>query len=118
MLANLVSKRGCSFRNVLVQTLKNGALRQGAAAVAALGQCSQSFLHSLERPNLLIDIGDLCLRTRTDIGTFRPLLHAKSTDIRARAEAKIADVDQKIRARSEEHTSELQSHLNLVCRLL
>jgi hypothetical protein len=25
----------------------------------------------------LLDIGDLCLRTRTNIGTFRPLLHAK-----------------------------------------
>src|SRR5260370_25665425 len=33
---------------------------------------------------------------------------------RARADRPLAEIDQ----RSEEHTSELQSHLNLVCRLL
>src|SRR5438093_1521053 len=81
MLANLASKRGWSFRDFLVQTLKNRAVRQGAGAVAALGQCSQSLLHSFERPNLSLDIGDLCRGERADIGTFRPVLHAKSQQL-------------------------------------
>src|SRR5690242_21524134 len=45
------------------------------------------------------------------------LQHAPKSQ-KARLLGDIADLERKIRQRSEEHTSELQSHVNLVCRLL
>src|SRR5260370_32366005 len=55
----------------------------------------------------------------------RPLLHGRAPSGRGRprAECTLLGADEerrepRIDRRSEEHTSELQSHLNLVCRLL
>src|SRR5260370_23208144 len=64
------------------------------------------FLSMWERPGAFEpDRG----RLRTFVGT---LAHRRAIDFVRREEAR------RRRTRSEEHTSELQSHLNLVCRLL
>src|SRR5260370_28111780 len=44
--------------------------------------------------------------------------HLLLRDTLKQIEERNAALDEKTRMRSEEHTSELQSHLNLVCRLL
>src|SRR5260370_18371536 len=49
-------------------------------------------------------LGTSSLRRNSIIGAVRPASRARTSPI--------------IELRSEEHTSELQSHLNLVCRLL
>src|SRR5260370_19742926 len=48
------------------------------------------------------------------------LVHGRARQLRAAQRVGIVDLAEAVPAdlRSEEHTSELQSHLNLVCRLL
>src|SRR5260370_26507201 len=55
---------------------------------------------------------------RDDIDAGFALAVVMRTGSNARRDARLAHPDGSARARSEEHTSELQSHLNLVCRLL
>src|SRR5260370_26613636 len=49
---------------------------------------------------------------------FRSILKTLVQQFRIGPDLRRVFIQQKIWARSEEHTSELQSHLNLVCRLL
>src|SRR2546429_3151918 len=51
-------------------------------------------------------------------GTVMDLLTGALSFVRNRLESKPAATDTTLRLRSEEHTSELQSRLHLVCRLL
>src|SRR5260370_15007581 len=62
---------------------------------------------------------------RSDVGQHLEALHHERSSRLQRlfgVGEKVArvgdDLEQTLKARSEEHTSELQSHLNLVCRLL
>src|SRR5207237_10862816 len=52
---------------------------------------------------------------RDSIFGFLAAGNGRSAEVRRKAQVIVADTARK---RSEEHTSELQSHLNLVCRLL
>src|SRR2546422_4414882 len=49
---------------------------------------------------------------------FRSRLAAASTVVSSRSRCTLARTSRALRKRSEEHTSELQSRLHLVCRLL
>src|SRR5260370_30343057 len=58
---------------------------------------------------------------RSTLFPYTTLFRSEHGRNHARHEARIAErrqIDQPDTVRSEEHTSELQSHLNLVCRLL
>src|SRR5260370_21100879 len=62
-------------------------------------------------------IPTLTLSTKC-LGTMRELSCKTAQTFSAAARVPISTPGIGTRARSEEHTSELQSHLNLVCRLL
>src|SRR5687768_17729158 len=62
-------------------------------------------------PRRIADIGTGSGCIAVSVAAERPLVHVVATDI-SRAALEVA------RTRSEEHTSELQSRLHLVCRLL
>src|SRR5260370_2069314 len=65
---------------------------------------------------------DLAIRDRTSIIVTHEMGFARNvaSDVVVMAEGRIVEhgTPDQIFGRSEEHTSELQSHLNLVCRLL
>src|SRR5207237_8285407 len=63
-----------------------------------------------------LDAADL--RMGTDSGRRNDTREQRARDVEQREELVIPVAGAKIGGRSEEHTSELQSHLNLVCRLL
>src|SRR2546430_3010739 len=67
-------------------------------------------LHRIHRlvvhPHLIMQVRSRGQPGRADLRDYLPTLHALATH------------DEDLRARSEEHTSELQSQSNLVCRLL
>src|SRR5438132_2712612 len=52
------------------------------------------------------------------LGTVKSRLHYATNTLRAALEADLRSPIDSSRERSEEHTSELQSHSDLVCRLL
>src|SRR5260370_29662912 len=55
------------------------------------------------------------LSDRTRISSDEPALRSYDAQVRIQIKLALSDCTNR---RSEEHTSELQSHLNLVCRLL
>src|SRR5688572_32076976 len=60
-----------------------------------------------------VELGATGIRVADDVVVLRPAAGADAGDIDGRG-----DVERRARLRSEEHTSELQSQSNLVCRLL
>src|SRR5260370_11178415 len=50
--------------------------------------------------------------------TWEPVSLMRVPDAKVEPSSRICDTGSHVLQRSEEHTSELQSHLNLVCRLL
>src|SRR5260370_15857949 len=70
-------------------------------------------VESTDRLDDVVELGVL------ELGIDREREHFAAGALRYREAARrIAQVAEAVLQRSEEHTSELQSHLNLVCRLL
>src|SRR5882762_10579330 len=82
--------------------------------------CSRAFIGTTKNPaiapiNTMITIAAQIWCTKIIESTVRPMAIPSGI---TRIERSSATQSEARTARSEEHTSELQSHLNLVCRLL
>src|SRR6266480_4936546 len=71
-------------------------------------------------PILGVCLGHQCIGAAYGAGIVRAgrPMHGKASRIRHDGRGIFAGLPNPFQARSEEHTSELQSHVNLVCRLL
>src|SRR5712691_8730945 len=61
---------------VIVQGVKNRTCGNRPATIAAISQGSQDLVHRLKRSDLLLNVGDLGLCTRSDLGTTSPRPHS------------------------------------------
>src|SRR5438034_4432143 len=82
--------------------------------------CLAAGLVSLVAPGVLVPVLSFAAGTLLSLVGIRPFLlrylHPRSSGIRTNVDALAGKLG--IVSRSEEHTSELQSHSDLVCRLL